>query len=192
MFYKNIVINDVEYPIAVNISGNGAPTAATEGAVAMFYMDVDSERIYVCTKADVENGEYTWKEFVGGGGGAGKSVVSSEINENGELEFTYSDGDVVNVGKVVGDKGDPGERGERGEQGPQGEKGADGKDGYTPVKDVDYFDGKDGKDGVDGKDGADGYTPVKGTDYWTEAEKSEMVSDVIAALPVYNGEVATV
>ena len=61
--------------------------------------------------------------------------------------------------------------------------GADGKDGYTPIKGVDYFDGKDG---------ADGRTPVKGTDYFTEADKSEMVSAVISALPVYNGEVVDV
>ena len=47
-----------------------------------------------------------------------------------------------------------------------------------------------GKDGIDGKDGADGYTPVKGTHYWTEADKAEMVADVIASLPVYDGEVA--
>ena len=38
-------------------------------------------------------------------------------------------------------------------------------------------------------DGADGYTPQKGVDYWTEADKEEMVTAVIAALPVYNGEV---
>ena len=61
--------------------------------------------------------------------------------------------------------------------GPQGEAG------YTPVKGVDYFDGEDGKDGAAGLDGADGYTPVKGVDYWTEADKAEMVSDVLAALP---------
>ena len=42
---------------------------------------------------------------------------------------------------------------------------------------------------IKGKDGADGYTPVKGTDYWTDADKAEMVADVISALPVYNGEV---
>lgn len=34
--------------------------------------------------------------------------------------------------------------------------------------------------------------PVKGTDYLTDAEKDEMVSAVIDALPVYNGEVADV
>ena len=37
-------------------------------------------------------------------------------------------------------------------------------------------------------DGAPGYTPVKGTDYFTDADKTEMVNAVIAALPVYGGE----
>ncbi len=37
--------------------------------------------------------------------------------------------------------------------------------------------------------GKDGYTPVRGTDYWTEADKAEMVANVISVLPVYNGEV---
>ena len=74
-------------------------------------------------------------------------------------------------------------------KGETGAAGANGKDGYTPVKNVDYFDGKDGKDGVDGQPGADGRTPVKGTDYWTDADKAEMVNAVLAALPVYNGEV---
>lgn len=40
-------------------------------------------------------------------------------------------------------------------------------------------------------DGDPGYTPIKGKDYWTEADKAAMVADVIAALPVYNGEVTT-
>lgn len=35
----------------------------------------------------------------------------------------------------------------------------------------------------------DGTTPVKGTDYFTAADKAEMVNAVIAALPVYAGEV---
>lgn len=70
-----------------------------------------------------------------------------------------------------------------GKDGVDGRDGIDGKDGYTPVKGVDYFDGQDG---------ADGKTPVKGTDYFTEADKVEMVSAVVAALPVYNGEVVAV
>lgn len=43
--------------------------------------------------------------------------------------------------------------------------------------------GDPGADGADGQPGADGHTPVKGTDYWTEEDKSEIVSDVLAALP---------
>lgn len=46
------------------------------------------------------------------------------------------------------------------------------------------FDGADGRDGVDGKDG---YTPVKGTDYWTDTDKTDMLNDVLAALPTWNG-----
>ena len=39
----------------------------------------------------------------------------------------------------------------------------------------------------DGKDGASGKTPVKGTDYYTEADKTEMVNAVLAALPTWTG-----
>ena len=60
----------------------------------------------------------------------------------------------------------------------KGEKGDNGADGYTPVKGKDYFDGADGKDG---------YTPIKGVDYYTDAEKSEMVNAVLAALPAAEG-----
>ena len=76
--------------------------------------------------------------------------------------------------------------------GKDGSAGKDGVAGYTPIKGVDYFDGKDGKDGSAGKDGSDGYSPVRGVDYWTDADKAAMVSDVIAALPKYNGEVVAV
>lgn len=44
-----------------------------------------------------------------------------------------------------------------------------------------------GADGNNGQDGSDGYTPVKGTDYWTAADKAEMVSDVLSALPTWTG-----
>lgn len=36
---------------------------------------------------------------------------------------------------------------------------------------------------IKGTDGTDGKTPVRGTDYWTAADKQEIVSDVLAALP---------
>ena len=46
--------------------------------------------------------------------------------------------------------------------------------------------------GIQGPAGADGYTPERGVDYWTEADRQQMVQDVIDALPVYNGEVESV
>ena len=49
-----------------------------------------------------------------------------------------------------------------------------------------------GPKGEPGKDGQDGYTPIKGEDYFTDADKAEMVSAVIAQLPVYDGSVTTV
>jgi hypothetical protein len=96
-----------------------------------------------------------------------------------------------------------------GADGMDGADGKDGVDGVSPTltvtsisnghrltiadadgtKYVDIPDGADGKDGANGKDGADGKTPVKGTDYFTAADKAEMVNAVIAALPVYAGEV---
>lgn len=44
-----------------------------------------------------------------------------------------------------------------------------------------------GPSGPQGPAGADGYTPVKGVDYWTEEDKAEIVSDVLAALPTWEG-----
>ena len=73
--------------------------------------------------------------------------------------------------------------GAKGDQGIQGEKGEAGANGTN---------GKDGVNGTNGKDGQDGYTPIRGTDYWTASDKAEIVSDVIALLPIYNGEVEDV
>lgn len=42
------------------------------------------------------------------------------------------------------------------------------------------------------KNGEDGHTPAKGTDYFTEADKTEMVDQVLARLPVYAGEVENI
>lgn len=90
--------------------------------------------------------------------------------------------------------------------------GRDGADGYTPVKGVDYFDGQDGRDGDPGadgisptvevqditgghrvtitdKDGAKTFDVMDGK--ITDADKQELVDAVIAALPVYDGEVVT-
>ena len=46
--------------------------------------------------------------------------------------------------------------------------------------------GKQGIQGIQGEKGADGHTPEKGIDYYTEADKTEIVDRVLAALP--NGD----
>ena len=51
------------------------------------------------------------------------------------------------------------------------------------AKDSGAFRGDKGDPGEKGEPGAPGKTPVRGTDYWTEADKQEIVSSVIAALP---------
>ena len=72
----------------------------------------------------------------GADGKDGVSITGAFINEKGELVITFSEGNPVNLGSVIGAKGD---KGDTGAQGPQGEAGADGEDGT---------DGKDGEDGV--------------------------------------------
>lgn len=44
-----------------------------------------------------------------------------------------------------------------------------------------------GKDGSPGSPGTPGYTPQRGTDYWTAADQKEIVNDVLAALPTWEG-----
>ena len=68
-------------------------------------------------------------------------------------------------------------------KGPAGKDGATGPQGPR---------GETGATGATGPAGKDGYSPVRGKDYWTEADKAEIVSAVLAALPVYAGEVADV
>ena len=91
----------------------------------------------------------------------------------------------------------------KGDKGDKGDPGIPGKDGHSPVVTAtksgktttisvdgtaiatveDGTDGAPGVAGAPGKNGTDGKTPVKGTDYWTAADKQEIVSDVLVALP---------
>lgn len=74
------------------------------------------------------------------------------------------------------------------------EDGEDGKSAYEIAlehgfegTETEWLNSLHGENGQPGKDGKDGYTPVKGVDYFTEADKSEMVTAVIAALPHAEG-----
>ena len=126
-----------------------------------------------------------------------KTLIKGDPGDNGDPGYTP----VKNIDYFDGKDGRDGYTPVKNVDYFDGKDGKDGKDGYTPIKGIDYFDGIDGKNGADGYtpvknkdyfDGKDGHTPVRGTDYYTEADKAEMVSAVISALPVYNGEVVDV
>ena len=116
----------------------------------------------------------------------------------------------LEIESLRGPRGVQGERGPQGIAGAKGERGVgitkvlrtagDGSPGtsdeYTTYYDdgamsIHYvYNGKDGADGAQGPAGpagVSGSTPVRGTDYWTEADKAEIVNDVLAALPSAEG-----
>ena len=84
------------------------------------------------------------------------------------LKIKDESGSWNSIAAIKGDKGEPGI------QGIQGETGAPGPQGIQGIQ---------GPKGDKGDTGADGHTPIKGTDYFTEADKQELVTAVIAALP---------
>ncbi len=61
------------------------------------------------------------------------SIKSAEINANGELIITMTDGTTTNLGKVTGADGEDGEDGVNGSDGAPGAPGADGEDGKDGV-----------------------------------------------------------
>ena len=100
----------------------------------------------------------------------GRGVKSFEVNDEGHLMVTYSDGETVDLGKVTGDATD-GKDGENGrgianlEVNEDGELIATYTDGETQnLGRVVGADGTDGKDGQDGKPGKDGEKGEKGAD----------------------------
>lgn len=78
----------------------------------------------------------------GGGGGTVVSVADCDINADGDLIVTLSDGTVINAGNAVGPQGPAGPTGPKGEQGEKGENGTNGTNG------------------VDGTNGIDGISPT--------------------------------
>lgn len=73
-FVDHLNIFGVEAKEIPSITGSGAPTTATEGAVGCLYMDSDTGELYKCTAAAAEN--YTWEIF-GGGGNTGEAAGTS-------------------------------------------------------------------------------------------------------------------
>lgn len=98
----------------------------------------------------------------GAAGQDGVGVKDAEINDKGELVITLTNGQVLNLGVVVGADGEqgpegpqgkPGEDGEEGEQGPEGPQGEPGENGEDGVQGPAGPQGPQGEPGEDGEDG---------------------------------------
>ena len=143
---------------------------------------------YKITYTDGKTTTFTVTNGINGTAGAdgkdGVGITDAEVNENGELVLSLSNGSTLNLGCVIGEKGEagaPGQNGADGEDGKDGADGEDGKDGADgedgvgikdvainaenklfitltngTVIDLGNIKGADGKDGVDGEDGKDG------------------------------------
>ena len=103
-------------------------------------------------------------------GGGGNSVTDAQVNGDGDLIITLSDGTTINAGHVVGadgaqgpegpqgppgaegEQGPAGPKGDTGEQGPQGPKGDTGAQGLQGPK------GDQGEPGIQGPQGPKGDT----------------------------------
>ena len=118
----------------------------------------------------------------GTNGTDGIGVASSEINALGELVITYSDGNTVNLGKVVGNdgaQGVQGEKGDKGDQGIQGEKGDKGDQGIQGEKGDQGVQGEKGDAGINGTDGINGTNGADGvgiTDVTINADNELVLS----------------
>ena len=99
---------------------------------------------------DGKDGENGVNGQDGKDGEDGRGIANLEVNEDGELIATYTDGETQNLGRVVGADGADGQKGADGTDGRDGQDGKPGKDGEKGA------DGADGRDGKDGQDGANG------------------------------------
>lgn len=94
-------------------------------------------------------------------GETGVGMAGAMIDRSGVLVLTLSNGEVRELGPVVGKDG---RDGIDGKDGADGTPGADGRDGIDGKDGAPGKDGKDGVDGLSGKDGRDGADGEKGVD----------------------------
>lgn len=143
----------------------------------------------------------------GSGGGTGADgedggyyvpAVTQTSTNTATISFAGSKEDMAAVADTTislpagpqGEKGADGEKGDKGDKGDTGTNGVSCTHSWSGTTlSVTSASGTSSANlkGEKGDTGADGKTPVKGTDYWTAADKSAIVSDVLAALPKWTG-----
>lgn len=91
-------------------------------------------------------------------GGGGKSVTDAQVNGDGDLIITLSDGTTINAGHVVGADGAQGPEGPQGPPGAEGEQGPAGPKGDTGAQGLQGPKGDQGEPGIQGPQGPKGDT----------------------------------
>lgn len=81
------------------ITGAGAPTISTEGAVGVLYMDTDTGAVYKCTNVNAGKTAYTWETF-GGGGEVNTDEIVSKVIETGTDEIVSKVIDALDLTNV--------------------------------------------------------------------------------------------
>lgn len=124
------------------------------------------------------------------------SVSSAQIDADGHLILSMSDGSTLDAGLArcekgeKGDKGDkgeqgiqglPGEKGEKGDKGDRGPRGEKGERGAQGIQGERGAAGYSGGSGASGRDGVDGKTPYIGENgHWWIDDKDTGVSATVS------------
>lgn len=169
------VLQIVGVPVSIGVFGSNA-----DGSVMIptAWVETDPVKSGADPSGD-ESADPTppiWAQIIASG-----CISKAQVNENGELEVTYLNGETVNVGNVVG------------------------KDGTTitdisvdTIRDIDaslpgyrnFMEMQISTKNPDGTATVEIFRiplPHKGTDYFTNEDKAGMVNDVLAALPTWDG-----
>ena len=86
------------------------------------------------------------------------SVSGAQIDADGHLILSMSDGSTLDAGLARGEKGDKGDKGDKGEQGIQGLPGEKGEKGDKGDRGPRGEKGERGAQGIQGERGAAGYS----------------------------------
>ncbi len=179
------------------ISITGA-TINEKGELVLTFSEGEPVNLGTVVGAKGEKGDTGATGATGEAGKDGISITGAEINENGELVISFSEGNPINLGSVKGAKGDKGDKGDTGATGATGATGEAGKDGISitgaeinengelvisfsegnPVNlgKVVGADGSNGTNGVNGTNGKDGIG-IAGIDITDDGELSITLSN---------------
>lgn len=148
---------EAEREAAEKLRGNSAVYVGSGDIPDGYNIQIDPEGEYVFGGPKIENGTWwVWDEDTGDYVDTGVPATGKD-GKDGAVRFEDLTPEQIEA--------------LRGPQGPEGPEGPEGERGQR------------GPTGPEGPEGPRGYTPVRGVDYWTDADRAQMVSDVLASLP---------